>query len=169
MAFMAGSATQAAAQTSIERAPRFPPAGGMAATSAERLAGFERRRASGRGVFVSSADLDRRRAGRLSDFLRAVPGVALVPLDGMGFAVGSSRPGWHARIGMDSPARSACLLDVLLDGVRLTPAPNVLPLNIDDIAPSRLAAIEIHRASAIPIDLPVGVGSCGVIAMWSRD
>lgn len=171
MALMAGSATPSAAQSSIERPLPFPPAnaGAMTAASAERLAGFERRRASGRGVFVTSADLHRRRAGRLSDFLRAVPGVALVPLDGMGFAVASSRPGWHPRIGMDAPARNACFLDVLLDGVSLSPAPTALPLNIDDVAPSRLAAIEIHRASAIPIELPVGPGSCGVIALWSRD
>lgn len=171
MALMAGSATDAAAQATIVRPLPFPPAPAesMTAASADRLAGFERRRASGRGVFVTRAELDRRRSGRLSDLLRAVPGVTLVPIDGMGFAVASSRPGWHPRIGMDGTARSACFLDVLLDGVSLSPAPNALPLDIDDIAPSRLAAIEIHRASAIPIELPVGPGSCGVIAMWSRD
>ena len=150
-------------------APVAAPAPAPASPTSARLAAFEKRRAASRGVFLTPADLERRRAGRLSDLLRGTPGVTLVRLDGMGVAVASARPGSHGRLGLASPSGRPCFLDVLLDGVRLTPGPNAPPLDIDDIAPARLAGIEIHRAAAVPIDLQVGVGSCGVIALWSRE
>ena len=150
-------------------APAAAPATDQAAPTSARLAAFEKRSAAGRGVFITRADLERRRAGRLSDLLRGTPGVTLVRLDGMGVAVASARPGSHGRFGLGTSSGSHCFLDVLLDGVRLTPAPNSPPVDIDDIAPARLAGIEIHRAGAVPIDLQVGVGSCGVIALWSRE
>ena len=171
MTLLAGSASGSGAQSGVGRPLPNPPSIEGAETVAPRgrLAGFYRRRAAGRGTFLTAADLERRRSARLSDILRTVPGVSLVALDGMGMAIASSRPGWHPGIGRNGHERGACFLDLLLDGVRLTPSPGVLPVNIDDIAPARLAAIEIHRATSVPIELQVGAGSCGVIAMWSRE
>ena len=170
LALAASPVTPAGAQEGAVRPPGAPAGAGVQvdATTSLRLAGFEKRRAANRGVFITRSDIERRRSARLSDLLRAIPGVTLVRLDGMGYAVASPRQGWHGRLGPDAPAGGACFLDVLLDGVRLTPSPNTLPVDIDDIAPARLAGIEIHRAAAVPIDLQVGVGSCGVIALWSR-
>lgn len=164
-------AATAGAQSSVGRPLPSPPSiiGSEAAAPSLRLAGFYRRRAAGRGTFLTTADLERRRAARLSDILRMMPGVSLVPIGGGRFAVATPRPGGHATFGPTGAERGACFFDLLLDGVRLTPVPGALPVDIDDIAPARLAAIEVHRATSIPIELQVGAGSCGVIALWSRD
>ena len=168
---MTSSAAIAGAQSSVGRPLTNPPSilGSETAAPSLRLAGFYRRRAAGRGTFLTTADLERRRASRLSDILRMMPGVSLVPIGGARVAVAASRPGGHSSFRPTGAERDACFLDILLDGVRLTPVPGALPVDIDDIAPARLAAVEIHRATSIPIELQVGAGSCGVIAMWSRD
>lgn len=160
----------AGAQNTVH--PPLPPpsaesAGATIQARSAGLAGFERRRLRGHGVFITSADLARRRPARLSDVLRVVPGVALVNVPGGGHAVASARHGWHRRSGLPAAADRACYMDVLLDGVPLTLAPATLPLDIDAIVPRRLAGIEIHPAIRIPVDLRVSAGSCGVIALWS--
>lgn len=153
-------------------APPPAPAGARALpmpSTSRHLSGFQRRRAQGRGAFVDHTVLARSRGQRLSDLLRRLPGVSLVPLPGTGYAVATAVAGFQPGPGGAGMRSRVCFVDVLLDGVRLTPGSSApLPLNIDEFAPSALAGLEFHRAPGIPLDFPVGSTSCGVLALWSE-
>ena len=167
LAAVAVSPIAAPAPAQAVHRPPPPTASDVPSRVDRRLDSFERRRATGRGAFVTRAELERRSAARLGDILREIPGVVIVSVPGGGRAVAASRPALRRRR-TDPFAVDACYFDVLLDGVPLTPSSSVLPVDIDDISPRSLMGVEVHRASSIPLDLSVGVGSCGVVALWSR-
>ena len=142
------------------RALPLPPA------PTPHLVGFERRRAQGRGVFVDRRVLGQHAGQRLSSVLRTVPGVELMALGRGRFAV-AVRGARHPHLFDDRPAPTVCLADILLDGVRLGSGAVSIPMDIDDVVPANVVALEFHRAPGIPIELAVGAASCGVLALWS--
>jgi TonB family protein len=116
------------------------------------LAAFNRRRDLGYGTFFTAADIDRRNPMRTSDLLRMMPGAA-VRSAGISSTVRFRNSGCDPFVWIDGAPASAGYLDV------------------DAFPPQTLAGVEVYSGIAtVPVELrgPRGLGSCGVIALWSR-
>ena len=118
---------------------------------------FYRHKASeGGGVFIVRADIEKSHAQSLSDVVRMVPGLVMTPsrffgADGVRMA---RNVGGHD-----------CPVVFWLDGTR---APW---LNLDDIPPMDVEAIEVYRGAAtLPAEYNdnKATPACGTIAIWTR-
>ena len=124
------------------------------AEAAERayLASFYRRREIGNGFFFNRRELDSIRVVRVSDVLRRLPGVRLVP-DRLG------------RLQLRMSRSGNCPPDFWIDGQR-TPF-----LAVDDLPLRDIQALEIYRgASGVPPEFNNRLGNpaCGVVVIWTR-
>ena len=116
------------------------------------LAGFYRRREIGNGFFFNRRELDSTRVVRISDVLRRLPGVRLVP----------DRSG---RVHLRMSRSGNCPPDFWIDGQR---APY---LGVDDLPLRDLQAMEVYRgASGVPPEFNNRLGNpaCGVVVIWTR-
>lgn len=123
------------------------------------LAVFERHRdARSGGAFIERADIEQRHPHRLSDIVRSLPGVDMHANNATGeYEVRMARSG--SGYGHDCP------VEFWLDGSR---APG---LNIDDIRPGDVEAMEIYKGAAtLPPEFngARGTAACGTIAIWTR-
>lgn len=129
--------------------------------SAGRLSGFdERRETLPFGRFLTREDIQRRGAGaRVTDVLRTVPGVVLVPTR----QVSGIIPGYLVRM---RGSFGGCEPSLFLDGV---PVRQYAESTIDEIVNrEHIEAMEIYSSlSAVPIQFSEG-GRCGAIVMWTR-
>lgn len=124
------------------------------AEAAERsyLASFYRRREIGNGFFFNRRQLDSIRVVRVSDVLRRLPGVRLVP----------DRTG---RVQLRMSRSGNCPPDFWIDGQR---APF---LAVDDLPLRDIQALEVYRgASGVPPEFNNRLGNpaCGVVVIWTR-
>ncbi len=122
----------------------------------DRLAGFENRRRSRQGVFLTPEEVDkkRERANKSADLLRGLPGIS----------VGESTVG-HTSIRVPRGQRW-CTPFIWVNN---QPMPN---LAIDDLSPEDILAMEIYRSG--PETPPQFVyrgftGQCATIVVWTRD
>ena len=116
-----------------------------------RLGDFYRHREVGNGFFFNRKELEAKRVVRISDVLRRLPGVRLIP----------DRNG-RQQLRM---ARSNCAPDFWIDGQR---APF---LNVDDLPLGDVEAIEVYRGSSgIPPEFNNRLGNpgCGAVVIWTR-
>jgi hypothetical protein len=111
---------------------------------------FERRRAGGRGVFITPDEIEQRNPRTLDELLRDIPGVRTV----------CRQSGCSVR--MTRSARP-CRPEIFLDGM---PATLAVPPN----APAGdFLAVEVYRSlSETPGELLRADNQCGVIAIWTR-
>lgn len=118
--------------------------------------GFNRRRKTGGGAFLTRADLAKHDMGYLSDALRRVAGMSFLP---MGSGVG----GAYVQVARNGNGR-ICPIQYYLDGVLVGPG-----FNIDDIATRDVEGLEVYKgASQIPPEFNRRTAGCGVIAVWTR-
>jgi hypothetical protein len=133
-----------------------------------RMAEFWNRRVAGLGVFITRADIDRRKPYRPSDLLRTVNGVRVTGDNAM------DRP--EIQMGRTSvlPATRGgavqlggrCVVNYYIDGNWVSPG----TFHIDDIAPSSIEAIEVYRGPAeIPPRFRQRETACGLIVIWTRE
>ncbi len=116
------------------------------------LRGFYERRDRGNGVFFTAADIEERNPRLVTDMLRGIPGVRIIP--------GSTQS-------IVSFRDRNCLPLVWIDGNAATTA----YLDPDMFDPHTLAGIEVYKGTAtVPAALmgTRGQGSCGVIALWTK-
>lgn len=162
----------------------------VSAAATERylgLSGFYERQKSDFGHFMEPEDIERRQATRLTDLLRALPGVRVVSTGEIGSSYIQLR-------GSNLSGGGICRPRIFVDGLmfmpgdgqpkrndlgrqdRLAEEDTELILNdlfsIDDIGhPSTIAAMEVYRSGA---QVPVQFGGtsiqtqCGVIVVWTR-
>ncbi|MGA9838332.1 MAG: TonB family protein [Gemmatimonadaceae bacterium] len=119
-----------------------------------RLAGFNARRASGQGFYITRGEIDSLGTFRMTDVLTRVPGVREYTMRG---ALGTSV----------TLAGSRCQPLVMVDG--FPAALGSFDLNMIDL--STVEGIEVYlHGSSVPASLsgPYGMEACGVIAIWSR-
>jgi hypothetical protein len=119
------------------------------------LAGFHRRRRAGLGTFVTEEEVASRRAGVLTDVLRWVPDVEVVPRGPSEYTV------------VPRTRQFGCnRMELFVDGQRLTAMP------IDQLVrPEQVAGIEIYtRASVMPAEFNVSrdESACGAIVIWTK-
>jgi len=121
-----------------------------------RMAGFYQRRDLGIGHFVSREKLEHDNPGQLTDVFRRLPGVQITSTRFIRNAIrfrGNSGSCWPL---------------VWLDGAPLPTA----EFDLDFLAPSSIEGIEVYSGiSQVPPQFmgARGMGSCGVIVVWSRE
>ncbi len=113
---------------------------------------FYRRRATASGRFLTREDIDKSAAGRISELLRAIPGVR----------VSFATPGMAEEVSFLNCAPSS--VSVWIDGQRLTGlVGEILPL----IAPLDIEALEVYQRQSI-IPPQFRDNACAAIVMWTR-
>lgn len=121
-----------------------------------KMADFERRRAAGRGSFVTRADIEAHEPMALRDLLRRYPGVTFVSIGAGRSALRFARA--TSRVERDCPP------EYWIDGQR---SPY---LTIDDVPVEDVEGIELYRGvSELPAPFLSKTAGCGVIAIWTRD
>lgn len=115
---------------------------------------FYRRRAEGRGVFITREEfMDTRGRAHVLEFLLAKPGVVV------------SSAGMRARIMMPRCDRRQQIA-VVVDGVRVRHDPWAV---LDGMSHQDVEAMEVYAGLArVPAELG-GVDVCGVVSVWMRD
>lgn len=120
-----------------------------ARSSRLQSAGFYDRMERGVGRFVARDEIEDRRPARVSDLLRALPGIRVTT-------------GRQGGVGSTILYRSGCVPDVYLDGARA-----VTPFPFDDVLhPDEVDGIEVYSASELPAQF--GNTQCGAVVLWTR-
>jgi hypothetical protein len=153
-----------------------------------KLAGFHEREKMGIGHFIGRAELARDEGvRRTGDVLSKVPGVVVQrggnrawitsgrAVSGTGCAFCGSKGGPPAR-GLNpadraAGARSACFMDVYLDGVLVYQDANRQEglFDVNSIDLTQIEAIEVYSSAAqIPVQFNRTSGGCGVMIIWTR-
>ncbi|MDE0083859.1 MAG: carboxypeptidase regulatory-like domain-containing protein [Gammaproteobacteria bacterium] len=110
--------------------------------------GFYERLRFGDGHYITREELDHHAPTHLSDVLRGIPGVRVLP--------GIARPNQVL-------LRGNCVPRVVLDGLLLSG-----PVEVDSLLPTiDIAGVEVYHGAAAPI-LYTGETTCGVVMLWSR-
>ena len=121
--------------------------------SGAQFAGFERRRRIGTGWFMGVEQLEAHAYTYPTDLVTMAPGV---------FVRGV---GPDALILMRSNGGDLCIPTISVDGGRHVGD----ALDLQALAPvNRLVGVEVYSSNAmIPVELPMAMNSCGVIAFWT--
>lgn len=122
------------------------------------LSDFYHRKGQGHGHYVTRAQIEERQPALLTDMVRVMPGVRIVP--NRGTAGGSLRFGRA----ITSPVRD-CPPQYWVDGIRVT------QFNLDDLLPSDIEGIELYSGPAgVPPQYNVKDGTtvCGIVLIWTR-
>ena len=110
--------------------------------------GFYDRLRFGDGHFITRDEIEHHAPTQVSDVLRGIPGVRVVP--------GIARANQVL-------LRGSCVPRVVLDGLLLSG-----PVEVDHLLPTiDVAGIEVYHGTSAPI-LYTGETTCGVIMLWSR-
>lgn len=122
----------------------------LAGPADRNLREFERRRASGRGVFITRQEIEQRHPRTLDELLRNIPGLRTV----------CRRTGCSLRM---TRTPRGCQPDIFLDGfsANYSTPPN---------APAGdVVAVEVYRSlTETPAEFLRPDNRCGVIAIWTR-
>jgi hypothetical protein len=105
------------------------------------------------GTFITRDQIERRHPIQVSDLLRTIPGLEVLPSP-RGF-------------GFDVRTVDGCRPQVFLDGV---PYALLGGETIDDVvSPTQLEGIEVYRhAAEVPAEFLTAGSSCGAIVLWTR-
>jgi hypothetical protein len=126
------------------------------ATALTHLAAFRRHREGGMGYYFDRSEITATKAQRLSDLMRRLPGVRLVP----------DRSGrYQVRMSRANSSSRDCPPDFWIDGIRAA------YFNVDDVPLIDIDGLEVYKgASALPPEFLTRVGSpgCGVVVIWTR-
>lgn len=112
-----------------------------------RLRGFYQRRRTGMGSYLTRADFEDQTFTYVTDALRMVSGVRLLP-----------------RAGGNAVLLRGCMPAVYIDGTRLADR----AVSIDEVVhPNDIEGIEIYRGPQTPVAY-VPPGGCGAVLIWTR-
>jgi TonB family protein len=115
--------------------------------------GFYDRRDRGFGHFIAREQIERQHPTQVTDVIRMVPGVRLVPTRLISDAVRLRGAGMN------------CPPQFWIDGTRLGEE-----FNMDFLEPSAVEGIEIYSAATVPPQFMAGPDrrTCGTIVVWTR-
>src|SRR5688572_23693675 len=110
--------------------------------------GFLDRQRSGLGTFVTRATIEARNPPLVSDLLRTVPGIRMVP---------------GRRSAMIPTMRGGCVPAIFVDGVS-----TVVQFGVDlSLSPADVEAVEVYRGPEMPPQYRLN--TCGAILFWTRE
>ena len=138
-----------------------------AVASSARLEGFERRKSSAGGRFLTSAEIEKRGSVRVSDLIAGTLGVRVI--DSLGVPVAISSRSMKISMVTDGEANEAratsCVMRIAVDGLMRPPG-----TSLNDVAPRDIHGIEIYSGANMPREFPVaGADSqCGLIVIWTK-
>jgi hypothetical protein len=113
---------------------------------------MERKRRNGFGRFVTAGELEKRAVSHLTDGLRTVPGLQIVP---------SPRGVTNVVRG-----RMGCVPDVYLDGMRIMQGADDLDMIV---TPSSVLAVEVYLGiAAVPAQYSRYGNDCGAVLVWTK-
>lgn len=120
------------------------------------LAAFEERRKMGFGKFLTPEDFVKAEGRNMLDVLTSrIPGVRIA---------GSGRRILVSSRGSISFSQGQCPIRVIFDG-----SPDAVPLGLESIDPSTIAAAEYYTPTNLPFQFNIGGNSpCGTLLLWSR-
>ena len=126
--------------------------------TSRREADFERRVHTGTGHLIDEKEIEKRKPLVLTDLLRNVPGVMILP----------DQHSWdvaYMRGGQSVLGSGLCRPDLMVDGIRVA-NDEMFPLN-SMVSTTEIRAVEVYAHSAmVPADLASASG-CGVIVIWT--
>jgi hypothetical protein len=125
------------------------------ATSAGGSSGFEQRRRSGQGLYLSERDIAQRHASRVEHLLGQLPGVQVDSSGGVQIDRG----------------RTSILGDNCLSGVQLFIDGALVgsDYSLRSLSTSAIRGIEVYRGVAsTPLELRSARMACGTIAIWTK-
>jgi TonB-dependent Receptor Plug Domain len=121
----------------------------------DKMVDFERRKASGRGIFITREDITRRHPMTVADLLRTVRGLAIRSSGGrteVRFVRANTRVD-----GVDCPP------DMWVDGVRTFGA------TVDEFDPDEVEGIELYGGPGqLPAEYLSRTAGCGLVMIWTR-
>jgi outer membrane receptor for Fe3+-dicitrate len=134
------------------------------APAPDPLAAFRQRRRAGGGVFIEQAEIERRNARTLTDIMRAVPGVRVIPGEnGMRYVSTHFR-----RVGQGGGATDAGLCDMMIyiDGQPFQGAASAAESRV---RVEQVSGIEVYASAAsVPREFAGSDAACGVIVVWLK-
>jgi hypothetical protein len=126
--------------------------------SSQREREFERRLRTGVGHVIDETEIEKRKPMVLTDLLRTVPGVMVLP--GKRSSEDVFMRGGQAILGS-----GLCRPDFMVDGVRVS-NDEMFPIN-SIVSTGEIRAVEVYAHSAlVPADL-ASTSGCGVIVVWT--
>lgn len=133
--------------------------------TADPLADFKRRMATGNGTFIVEARLDQLQDWPLAQVIRSqTTRVRIVQLPSGGWALVSERP---AGCLLRSCGTPLCYMAVWLDGIRIFPPGD--PPDLSEYRVADLTGVEIYPGVAeTPVELNAIGSTCGTIALWTK-
>ena len=162
-----------------------PQAAAVSPTPINRaMRDFERRRRRGNGSFLTRAQIDKSNASRLTDLLRRMPSVTVLPSDNGSIMVelrGSKRVTFSGTTilsdtgsstsrlpappqGTTSVSVDNCPAAFLLDGLAIDGGSSVDL----EMRPGMLEGIEVYTPAQVPIEYASRFSECGVVMIWTR-
>jgi hypothetical protein len=124
----------------------------------EDKTGFEQRRKSGFGTYLTHEDIERRGVINTTDIFRTIAGVQMV-WDGMRYIPQMTRATMGGGGGI-------CPIQYIVDGNPYAAGQE----DIDNVvSPDRIEGIEIYKSQTdTPMEFQQGSGQCGTIVIWTR-
>lgn len=114
--------------------------------------GFEDRRRSGMGKYLTAADIARRDPIATTDMFRMVSGVRMNNGINRSLLVRGAVANW-------------CVPAIYIDGAYF---PGFGADELDDISPKEIANMEIHVGAFTPPQFQPGMSGCGAIVVWTK-
>jgi hypothetical protein len=124
--------------------------------------GFESRRASGFGRFLTRTDIEARRGTKTTDLLRGMPGIVLTQ---MRRGRGGASLGAGQVLLMRSPV-GLCQPAIWIDGLLINDFPGMSTTD-DLLSPGVLEAVEVYNSTS-NAPAQYRTGNCGVVLFWTR-
>jgi len=134
------------------------------------LRGFEERRKAGHGYFVPEAQLRKQDDHKLSDVISAhVPGITFQRSASKMYLVSG-----RTSMQLSGGSGKRCYPDILLDGVRLSPAadaqnPNFAGVDLNQFSVMDIGAVEFYNTASIPMQFNATASGCGALLLWTRE
>ncbi|MHB1224441.1 MAG: carboxypeptidase regulatory-like domain-containing protein [Gemmatimonadaceae bacterium] len=114
------------------------------------MTGFLKRSKSGAGTFITPEQIAQRQAFDVTDYLRAVPGLRVVPSGGFGGTI----------------VLRNCTPTVFVDGMQVFQGAEDLS---DIVRANDVAGIEVYNSpTSTPAEFQRGMGSCGAVVVWTK-
>lgn len=136
------------------------------------MAGFEERRSTGTGRYITREAFESASGRKFADILKQkLPGIMLISNNGMRSAATSNR-GLQSITQSPGTAdtRKECYAQVIVDGIIMyASSKGNRPFDLDSVDPNSVVGVEFYSVSQTPAQFNAsGSAPCGTLVIWSR-